>query len=268
MAEQKKRKTVGDVIRMLLMLAALCVFCYSAYQLLTIYLEYKKGTDEYTALEQYVSEETEPSVSEGMTETSTSDGSVPTMKNPIDFNGLQKINDEVIGWIQVKALDISYPVAQAADNDFYLSHTFEKASNSAGCIFIDYQNERDFSDRNTVIYGHNMKNGSMFGNLKDFYREEVYEKSPYIWIYTPEEIYKYEIFSCQEVGAVSATYQMSFQNDKEFLEYIEEGRRSSAIQSDLKVEADDSVITLSTCTGNDATRFIVQAKRIKIFQSK
>lgn len=269
MSKSKKKLTAADVIRRIIMLIALAVFCYSAYQLLQIYMEYKAGTDEYSALEEFAGGDADPDEAETQKAENGGKGTGdPLMENPIDFAGLKAINDEVIAWIKVKALDISYPVTKGSDNDFYLHNTFEKEPNIAGCIFMEYQNQKDFSDKNTVIYGHNMKNGSMFGTLKKFYEEGVFEKSPYIWIYTPEKIYKYEIFSCQEVGAASSTYQLTFLDDKSFMEYIDDAFEQSVVQSNVTVSKDDSIITLSTCTGNDTTRFVVQAKRIKTFQSK
>ena len=263
MTEKKKKKiTVGGIFRLLIIIIALGVFCYSGYQLLTIYLEYKKGSDEYSSLEQqYILS------GEGAEEVDKVSGE-PVMKNPVDFDSLKKINTEIIGWLNVEAMDISYPVTQSKDNDFYLHRTFEKTYNFAGCIFLDYESKKDFSDRNSIIYGHNMKNGSMFGKLKKFYQEGVYEESPYFWIYTPDKIYKYEIFSCQEVGATSKTYQLEFRNDKDFMEYIKNAFEKSVVKSDIEVDKDDKIVTLSTCTGNDATRFIVQGKLINTYLSK
>ena len=87
------------------------------------------------------------------------------LKNPVDFESLQKVNEDIIGWIRVSALGISYPIAQSTDNDYYLHRTFERVDNFAGCIFMEYQNHSDFSDKNTIIYGHNMKNGSCFWHV-------------------------------------------------------------------------------------------------------
>jgi sortase B len=292
----KKKTTLGDVIWRLVFLTALLVFCFCAYQLIHIYLEYKKGTDEYAALEnEYVIEETEnwetidpekvgeskengntetiSSETEPVTEPETeteivreSDGTIkvkvyPVMKNPIDFESLLKVNEDIIGWIRLKGLGISYPIAQAEDNDYYLHRTFERAENFAGCIFMEYQNQSDFSDKNTIIYGHNMKNGSMFGRLKEYYEDGVYESTPYFWIYTPEKIYRYDIISCAEVESVSDAYQITFEDDHDFMEFVDKAFARSVVDTQgIEVSPEDRIVTLSTCTGNDATRFIVQGK--------
>ena len=210
MKKSKKKKTIGDLIWRVVFLAALVVFCYCAFQLITIYLEYKKGTDEYSSLEQkYVSEDmftenetggaaggensgetdkngapvssqTDASGAEndsegetakdktdlekepyttGETETEietdekgqTTVRSYLVLKNPVDFESLQKVNEDIIGWIRVSALGISYPIAQSTDNDYYLHRTFERVDNFAGCIFMEYQNHSDFSHKNTII---------------------------------------------------------------------------------------------------------------------
>ena len=193
----------------------------------------------------------------------------PVLKNPVDFESLKKVNEDIIGWIRVNALDISYPIAQSTDNDYYLHRTFERVDNFAGCIFMEYQNHSDFSDKNTIIYGHNMKNGSMFGTLRKFYEDEVYEKAPYFWIYTPDKIYRYDIFSCAEVPVDSLAYQITFSEEGSFEKYISDAYSRSVVKgNDIKVTPEDKIVTLSTCTGNEATRFIVQGKLSRTYLSK
>lgn len=187
MKRSRKKKSIGDFIWRLVFLAALVVFCYCAFQLVTIYLEYKKGTDEYSSLEQqYVTEDTISGTTENNTPSGTGDGTrtgsdgseatdgtsettgkvegsgtaedpyttgeteteietdaegkttvkaYPVLKNPVDFESLKKVNEDIIGWIRVNALDISYPIAQSTNNDYYLHRTFERVDNFAGCIF-------------------------------------------------------------------------------------------------------------------------------------
>ncbi len=325
------------------MAAALCVFVYSAYQLATIYLTYKEGSDEYSDLaRQFVSgpEEGEDASggaaggedspdanhapggretrsaedasggdgspdagdasdgdgSQGTKEASDSGGSrdtagkdkaeepategfteekgekgeqiiLPVMKNPIDFEGLQEINEEIIAWLRVPGIDISYPVAQGEDNDYYLHHTFERTENIAGCLFLSCTNAPGFTDQNSVIYGHNMKNASMFGKLNYFGYEDAYEKSHYFWIYTPDYIYRCRIFSCSVVDSKGDAYQEKF-TEEEFTEFIEKMREKSMIDADeVEILPEDKVVTLSTCTGDDATRFILQGKLEKTYRS-
>ena len=98
----------------------------------------------------------------------------------VDFESLQSINPEVIAWIQIPALDISYPVAKGTDNAYYLHHMINGETNKSGSIFMDYHNQEDFTDRNTIIYGHNMRDGSMFGTLEKYQDPGVYDVYPIV----------------------------------------------------------------------------------------
>lgn len=260
MTQKNEKGKSGGFLWNFILIIALGVFIFAGYKLITIYLEYRKGAEEYAFLERYVEsdnlEETEEEGPEDIEEEEH-------RKNPIDFDELKKINDEIIGWIKIKAIDASYPIAQAEDNEYYLHRTFEKKEVFAGCIFADYNNKNDFTDQTTIIYGHNMKDGSMFGKLKQFRDPEVYEDSSHFWIYTPEKIMKYKIFSCQEVPATSEHYVIRFKDEKEFDGYLKESLANSVVKTDVEVNSGDRIVNLSTCTGNDTTRFLVQGKLVK-----
>lgn len=257
----KKKKTAGDVLLTLILIVAIGVFCYAAYNLFHIFTEYKKGTDEYNQIQQMAVTNRNPEEIEEEEEKKEEEN---TLKAPIevDFASLKAVNDDVIGWIFVEALSdtISYPVVQGEDNSTYLHTTYEGNYNFAGTIFVDYENSADFSDCNTLIYGHNMKNGSMFAQLKKFANEpEVYEKSKYFWILTPEADYRYEIVAAYTTGVSSDTYTLFKGPGKEFQSYLEKIRSYSAIETTVReMTIKDKIVTLSTCTGNDATRFVVQ----------
>ena len=183
----------------------------------------------------------------------------------VDFEKLKSINDDVIGWIYVDALpDISYPIVQGKDNQTYLHQTYEKNYNFAGTIFVDYENGRDFNDCNTLVYGHNMKNGSMFGHLKKFTEDEkLYNNDRYFWILTPDKNYRYEIISAYTTGVNSDTYTLFKGPGEEFEEYLKKIKSYSDIKTeDTELTIKDKIVTLSTCTGNESTRFVVQGKRV------
>ena len=194
--------------------------------------------------------------------------SLPVLRNPVDFANLQGINSDIIGWITINALNISYPVAQAADNDYYLHRTFERADNFAGCIFLNCDNSRYFTDQNTIIYGHNMKDGSMFGTLNRLQDQKVYDSSPYFWVFTPEFIYQYRIFSCSVVSKVGDPYRTRFTTE-EFQHFIDASASGSYVDAHgVKPTTADRICTLSTCTGDDSTRFIVQGMLEQIYVSR
>lgn len=269
----------------LLMAIALVVFLFSGYMLYGFYKEYKAGTDEYDNLESSytVQQESEQDFDELEDDSALQEIGghevrsvmyngqeikVPVVSNPIDFGELEAVNEDIVGWLRISALDISYPVVQGADNDFYLHRTFEKEDNFAGCIFLNADNKADFTDQNTIVYGHNMKNGSMFGKLKDFREEEVFNKSKYFWMFTDDLIYQYRIFSACVVNKTGLTYQTFFVNN-EFDEFINAAYAGSEVDTGgVEVTRDDRVMTLSTCTGDDATRFVVIGKLAQIYASK
>ena len=257
--EQKKKKK-SDVLLTIALIAAIVVFCYAAFNLYHIYTEYKKGTDEYNQIE-------EMAVTERDADSAEVAGPNAQLKPPIevDFDKLKSVNEDVVGWIYVDALpDISYPIVKGKDNQTYLHQTYEKNYNFAGTIFVDYENSGDFSDCNTLVYGHNMKNGSMFGHLKKFREDDkLYSQDKYFWILTPERNYRYEIISAYTTGVNSDTYTLFKGPGEEFEKYLETIKGYSEIQTDdTDLTIKDKIVTLSTCTGNESTRFVVQGKRV------
>ena len=257
--EQKKKKK-SDVLLTIALIVAIAVFCYAAFNLYHIYTEYKKGTDEYNQIE-------EMAVTERDADSGEVAGPNAQLKPPIevDFDKLKSVNEDVVGWIYVDALpDISYPIVKGKDNQTYLHQTYEKNYNFAGTIFVDYENSGDFSDCNTLVYGHNMKNGSMFGHLKKFREDDrLYKQDKYFWILTPERNYRYEIISAYTTGVNSDTYTLFKGPGEEFEKYLETIKGYSEIQTDdTDLTIKDKILTLSTCTGNESTRFVVQGKRV------
>lgn len=257
--EQKKKKE-SDVLLTIALIVAIAVFCYAAFNLYHIYTEYKKGTDEYNQIE-------EMAVTERDADSGEAAGPNAQLKPPIevDFDKLKSVNEDVVGWIYVDALpDISYPIVKGKDNQTYLHQTYEKNYNFAGTIFVDYENSGDFSDCNTLVYGHNMKNGSMFGHLKKFREDDrLYKQDKYFWILTPERNYRYEIISAYTTGVNSDTYTLFKGPGEEFEKYLETIKGYSEIQTDdTDLTIKDKIVTLSTCTGNESTRFVVQGKRV------
>ena len=261
--KKKKKKTFADILLTIILLIAIGVFVFAAYNLYHIYTEYKKGTDEYNQIEQMAVTNRDP---DELSEEAGGENQGPSLVAPmeIDFASLKAVNDDVIGWIYVEALDdVSYPIVKGEDNDTYLHMTYEKNYNFAGTIFIDYENSRDFSDCNTLVYGHNMKNGSMFGQLKKFSQDpETYKKSKYFWIFTPDKTYRYEIISAYTTGVNSDTYTLFKGPGQEFEDYLKTIISRSEIETNAgDLDMMDKIVTLSTCTGNQSTRFVVQGRR-------
>ena len=270
------------IITGVIFVIALAMFLFSGFSLLKAFREYKKGDAEYSSLETYVTRETDEqkvaideTESEFVYETESDVVTGHTIKKRlyskksiVDFDSLKKINSDLVGWLLIDSLDISYPVVQTDNNDYYLHKTFEKKDNFAGCLFMEYQNHSDFSDNNTIIYGHNMKNGSMFGKLRKILEDGVYSKDPYFWIYTEEKVYKFHVFSARTVNVDSESYTLQFATPEDFQNYLNDVSGKSELKCDqVSVDANDKIVTLSTCTGDESTRFVIQGKLVRTYKT-
>lgn len=179
----------------------------------------------------------------------------------INFDKLYEKNKDTIGWLSVNNTSIDYPVVKGNDNDFYLTHNFNKESNLGGWLFADYRMKADGTDKNLVIHGHNMKNGSMFGTLKKVLNSDWYENSENLEItyQTAEKEYKYKVFSVYQVPVESYYTKRTFATNQEYQEFLNtiKGRSKKNFGVDLSVS--DKIMTLSTCASNDNYRVVLHA---------
>ena len=181
----------------------------------------------------------------------------------IDFEQLKTINNQVIGWLKVKGTQVEYAVVQAENNNYYLKRNLEKRSNVGGWIFTDYKNKLDGTDKNIVIYGHNMKDNSMFGSLKNILTEDWYnnEENHIIDFITEQENYKYQVFSVYKIEKEDYYINTEFEGN-EFKEFINIIKDRSIKNFNIDVSAEDDILTLSTCADNNKYRIVLHAKRI------
>ena len=166
-------------------------------------------------------------------------------------SSIKNDNSDVVGWLIVEGTQISYPVVQYKDNDFYLSHNFEKEKNSAGWIFMDYQNTLD--DQNIVIYGHHRKDGSMFGSI-DNILNNTNKKDLSIYFITPRETIQYIIFSIYKISSNDNYNDRIFSNFQHTIKKIAE---RSEIEFNKNYYDTNQIITLSTCHNNNVDRMVV-----------
>lgn len=184
---------------------------------------------------------------------------------PVDFAGMWETNEDVYAWITVPGTVIDYPVLQhATDNTYYLNYNIDGSYGYPGCIYTENMNSRDFTDNNTVIYGHNMKNGTMFANLHKFEDSTFFEEHSKVYIYTPEKELTYTIFAAYIYDDRHLLYSFDFANEQVYANYLEDilNMRSmnALIREDVAVSAEDKIITLVTCIGNQPDkRLLVQA---------
>lgn len=179
----------------------------------------------------------------------------------VDILKLREQNEDIVGWIYFENEDISYPVLYSEDDSTYLRKTYTGESLSAGSIFMEGQNNRDFSDVHTIIYGHNMRDLSMFGRLKYYIRDKEYIAGhEYFQIITEKEKLRYKIISCKIVTDDSDVYTVYKSGSQEFLNFVKDVIQSgNVLDTNSSIKYDDHLITLSTCTNDD--RLVVSAVR-------
>lgn len=179
----------------------------------------------------------------------------------LDLNALRQTNDRVLGWIYIPDSPVDYPLLQVQDNNEYLRKAWDGTPNQAGCIFLECRNSTDFGDFNTLIYGHYMRNGKMFGSLRHYQEQEYRDTHPYIYIATDQGVRRYEVFAAYEAGVVSDTYRLVFEDDARKQSVLDCYLGSSVLESGIVPTVEDHILTLSTCTGTGTydTRWVVQA---------
>ena len=183
----------------------------------------------------------------------------------VDFDALLAINADTIGWLCCTNTEIDYPVVYSADNAYYLSHLIDGTKNRNGTLFVDKRNSRTFSDRNTVLYGHCMKSGKMFGKLANFASQRYFDAHPVFFLYTPSGAYCVELFAAYTTRSDSFAYTFVFDDDASFLSFLEEARACSAVENDVMPNAHDRILTLSTCAYAFAgARFVLQGRLIPL----
>lgn len=256
--KRKRRKKRMRPAELILIVIFAGIFLFSAGQLLMIFLEYHQGSAEYGALA-----ETYVEYGKSGSEMEDQPGDFPEIS--VDFEALEEVNGDFRAWLVIPALSVEYPVVQGEDTSYYLTHTFEGEENSSGAIFMDEGASADFSDRNTFLYGHNMKNGSMFGKLKQFVRDEALcESDPYFYLFTKEGAYRYRIVSYYVTEDGSDTYVLP-DSAEQAAQYLERVRAKSPYRCEDALPEGAPVVTLSTCYGaaGSTQRFVVHGVQDK-----
>ena len=248
-----KENTMKPVVKILLSVvavvaAAICVLCC-----LYIYQYFRGGQ-----LTETVAGESAPNATIVVGNASTE----PSMTIGIDFASLQEMNEEIYAWVELPGADISHAVVQSATNDlFYNDHNIDKSYYSGGSIFSQRYNTTTFEDPVTVLYGHNRHSHTMFAPLNDFAAADVFEANRYIFIYTPETVYQYEIFAAYPHSSEHLLLCHDFTDSKEFADYFAQLKDGldTHYRRELFPEEGNKVLTLSTCyKRNRMQRYLVQ----------
>lgn len=182
----------------------------------------------------------------------------------VDIDSLKEKNGDTIGWIKVNNTNINYPFVQTKDNDYYLSHAFDKSNNNAGWVFLDYRNNSDFSDKNNIIYAHARRDNSMFGSLRNVLKKEWYSNKDnhIIKLSTANENTIWQIFSVYKIPVETYYITTQFTTSSQYKAFLETITKRSIHQFNTTVDSSDKILTLSTCSGED-DRIVVHAKLIK-----
>ena len=257
----------------------------AAFMIFKTARDYKAASDEYDSLRQYASEEVsttdtaekvsdikpiELEEAEERKELKSNENREDFPEMEVDFKALREKNPDTVGWLYVGSCGISYPIVQGEDNDYYMHHTFEGTVNSSGAIIMDYRDDKYLKDWNTFIYGHNMKNGSMFGSLKKLLNDEtLYDSDPYIYVYLPGYIYRYKIFSYYKDKPDSKMYWTA-DTLQEYRQYIRDALSLSVRDLGVETSEENNMVTLVTCSGSGAgkMRFFVHGEFIDRYKIK
>ncbi|MDD6571287.1 MAG: class B sortase [Thermoflexaceae bacterium] len=265
-AERRRRRRRKLLIRRIVFCSALIIFIFSGTMLVKSLLDYNKADKIYKNVENVVfatdtPDTKKPSPGDNLAEAPTES---VLLKN-YDHAALLALNPDAVGYLQIPAIDVLLPVVQGTDNEYYLSHTLTGESSKNGTLFIDCRNTDGIESQNTIIYGHNMKNGSMFGSLRKFMDKDFFAEgdNKYFYFYIGNKIYKYEIYSVHTTPAVSETYATEFESGDAFLSYTNAMIRASYHSTSVSMTGSSKTITLSTCTNDDDVRLVIQALRIE-----
>ena len=247
--DMQEKKKFPKGLYTVLMLICIVVFLFALYKVVGIVLDYKEIDDYYDAAEEEFVEADDHGVI-----------------RYVDLAKLVAMNKDIKGWIYIKDTDISYPILQGQDNSYYLNRTYEKEWLLAGSIFMDYKNTSDYSDAHTVIYGHNMHNGAMFGTLDKFAKEEYRDQHPYVYIMKTDGNWdKFEIYSCYTADVEDGTFDFFKEGQGAYDIYVRLTTSKNYYKETAAPENGERILTLSTCTedSDDFKRFVLQCKYLE-----
>lgn len=255
---QKKPKTKLSIALDVVFILLVFIIIYAVWNLSEILMDYRSSEELYDSLqEQYVTEPDEISAgTESAAETERE--SLPWYEmQKVDLEGVKALNPDIVGWLyQEDGGPINYPILYSGDDDTYLRRLLDGSEATAGSIFLEAENSPDFQDSHTIIYGHNMRNLSMFGSLKKYHDQSYYETHQYFQLFTAKGIYRYQVFAYSVVNEDSPVYTVPYAPGEEFADFIRTLCSNSEIDTGVTVTDADRILTMSTCV-TSGKRFVV-----------
>lgn len=253
MKNQKKSRTVTPMVIFGIIFMICVLFLVKDYR------DKKAAEEKFQELAQKaaVATETETEEMEIETETETEEPDrlqelgIEVPELGLDWDAFAEENEHIYAWIHLPDTKIDYPILQhPTETDYYLEHNLDHSKGLPGCIYTQIMNAKDFSDGNTVIYGHNMKNGTMFKGLHKFSEEEFFDANRYFYIYTPEKTFVYEIYAAVEFSNEHILYKYDFSAENAKTQFREDLKQCSGnIREDMQAAEDGNLVTLATCIG-------------------
>ena len=274
MAKKKKKYKLKwkNLIALLIFLIAFIFLLKSGIDLINYFIDTNNTNEEIKSIEDAVKIEEVPDSDN--TEIIEQKEDIPE-DNPywdyikmnlisVNFDDLLKINNETKGWIQVNGTNINYPFVQTSNNDYYLTHSYDKSYNQAGWVFMDYRNDIVNYDKNTILYAHGMNNKTMFGSLRNILSSSWYNNTNnhIIKLSTPTENTLWQVFSVYHIETTNDYIQTEFASDEEYQSFLDMLKGRSAVTFDTSLNTTDKILTLSTCY-NKTDKVVMHAKLIK-----
>ena len=247
--KRKKRKIKSSVIVTIFILF-FALFIYSAYKVIIWKLNVEKNKNINETIKENIQINNEETNDE--------------YKYKVDFEALKKQNQDTVAYLKVNGTNIDYVVVKGNDNSYYLKHNFNKEYNIAGWIFADYHNKYDGTDKNFIIYGHNTKDGSMFGTLKNVLNEEWQKnkENQQIVLVTERKEYLYQVFSTYSIAPEDYYITTEFNSNDDYSEFLTTIKSRSNYDYNIDINPNDKILTLSTCMGSGSKRVVLHAKKI------
>ena len=271
--KRRKRSKLRCAAAVLLILAGLGTAAFYGWQIVSTEKEYKEGDDAYELI-------AEMALSEAQENEDKEPGEIPTPpvseenlqeieENDvpiIDIETVQEVNEEITCWLYSPDTVIDYPVCHGEDNEYYLTHLADGTYNRNGCLFVDYRNAFDFSDDNTLIYGHHMASGKMFASLINYASQSYYDAHPVMYLTIGTTIYRLELFAGYTTTMDSSAYTLNFDTEHEFAEWLREISAKSDFQPNaITLSTEDRIVTLSTCAYSfQNARYVVHGRLVEL----
>lgn len=242
---QKNR--AGKRIRAVTMVVLVAVFVCSSLRLAGYYLEYWQQKKLYEAAAAAYLRRLPASAESSAEEEEAEDEQGDVCPIEVDFAALLAENGDIVGWLYCEDTNINYPVVQGKDNEYYLDHSYNGEAGRAGAIFVDADNDSGFGDSNTILYGHHMRDGSMFAHLSDWAEQEYFDAHSEMWLLTPGQDYRVELLGGYLIPGTSGSYTIFTGACPEFDEYLRKAAAAFDVQTEADMPGDGRYIMLSTC---------------------